>query len=53
MERCQVTHNDLKNAFMCLPGGQEEIDDLVANTAVLGEFDIPVLGIQVFHAGRW
>ncbi|MCE2494435.1 MAG: mannonate dehydratase [Alphaproteobacteria bacterium] len=50
MERCQVTHDDLRNAFMGRAGGQREIDDLVANTAVLGEFDIPVLGIQVFHA---
>ena len=50
MERCQVTHNDLRDAFTCRPGGQAEIDDLVANTAVLGEFNIPVLGIQVFHA---
>ena len=50
MERCQVTHDDLRNAFMGRADGQREIDDLVANTAVLGEFDIPVLGIQVFHA---
>ena len=50
MERCQVTHDDLRNAFLCQPGGQAEIDDLSANTAILGEFDIPVLGIQVFHS---
>ena len=50
MERCQVTHDDLRNAFLCQPGGQAEIDDLSANTAILGEFDIPVLSIQVFHS---
>ena len=50
MERCQVTHDDLRNAFLCQPGGQGEIEDLAANTAILGEFDVPVLGIQVFHS---
>ncbi len=50
MERCQVTHDDLLEAFLGRPGGQREIDNLVHNVEVLGEFDVPVLGIQVFHS---
>ncbi len=50
MERCQVTHDDLLAAFLGRPEGQREIDNLLDNTSLLGEFNVPVLGIQVFHS---
>ena len=52
VERANTLNRDYIKSFLGLPGAEQEIDHLIANTELCGEFGFPVMGIQCFQAGQ-
>ncbi len=50
IERANSTNNYSRAIFLGEPGAAEELDHLVANVALCGEYGFPVVGIQCFQA---
>ena len=51
IERANTTSGDYRNAYLGRPGAEREIENLMVNAELCGEFGIPVMGIQCFPAG--
>ena len=53
IERANTANSDCIKTFLGQPGSEEEIDNLIVNAELCGEFDLPVMGIQCFQAGQF
>lgn len=53
IERANSTNAYSRAIFMDEPGAGEELDRLVANVALCGEYGFPVVGIQCFQAAQF
>ena len=50
IERANTLGPHYKNAFLGLPGGEREIENLQVNAEICGELGMPLFGIQCFQA---
>ena len=50
IERANTSNRDYIKTFLGRPGSEQELDNLIANTELCGEFNLPVMGIQCFQA---
>jgi mannonate dehydratase len=53
IERINSTGDQTHLTFMGRDGSQQELDNLVHNAELCGEFDLPVMGIQCFQASQF
>lgn len=53
VERANTFNNHYQKTFLGQPGSEQEIDNLVHNTELCGEFGFPVMGIQCFQATQF
>lgn len=53
VERANSTNNYTRKLFLGKPGADEELENLVANVSLCGEFGFPVVGVQCFQAGQF
>ena len=53
IERANTSNGHYIKTFLGQPGSEEEIDNLIVNAELCGEFDLPVMGIQCFQAGQF
>ena len=53
IERANSTSGYTRAIFPDEPGAAEELDQLIANVALCGEYGFPVVGIQCFQAAQF
>ena len=53
IERANTFNSDYIKTFLGQPGSEGEINNLIANAELCGEFDLPVMGIQCFQANQF
>ena len=52
VERANALNTYMRAIFLGEPDGERELDNLVANVALCGEFGFPVVGVQCFQASQ-
>ena len=53
VERANSLNSHTRAAFLGEPDGEREIENLVHNIGLCGEFDFSVVGVQCFQAGQF
>ncbi len=52
VERANALNSYMKSIFLGEPDSERELDNLVANVSMCGEFGFPVVGVQCFQASQ-